>query len=60
MFFQGVIASRAAGMEVIWVPDRELKAHYDQDPNRQEVNPSQILESLDDFKPSDWGLPEGF
>lgn len=54
------MAARAAGMEVIWVPDTELKAHRDADPAAPPINPSQTLESLDQFNPADWNLPPGF
>lgn len=54
------MGSRAAGMEVIWVPDHEAKKHRDADPNAPEIHPSQILSSLNDFKPEEWGLPAGF
>ena len=47
----GVEAARAAGMHVIAVPD----PHMDDDAYR---NADQILRSLSEFEPSEWGLPE--
>ncbi|WVO13418.1 hypothetical protein L204_101033 [Cryptococcus depauperatus] len=49
----GVQAGVAAGMNVVWVPDSELRA----------LNPgetygaTEILEHLEEWKPTSWGLP---
>ncbi|KDE09464.1 hypothetical protein MVLG_00366 [Microbotryum lychnidis-dioicae p1A1 Lamole] len=49
----GVRAARSAGMPVVWVPDPELlKTMGDHD-----LDPTQILNSLLDFVPEEWGLP---
>ncbi|KAI8905594.1 HAD-like domain-containing protein [Gorgonomyces haynaldii] len=48
----GVISGLDAGMQVVWVPDRKLK----QDPELQK-RVSLILNSLEEFDPSAFGLP---
>jgi len=50
----GVIAARAAGMEVVWVPDMELVKTLGDDHG---LNPSHTHDSLEEFKPENWGLP---
>jgi hypothetical protein len=46
----GVKAARSAGMQVVMVPDPHIsKSHCE--------NATQVLESLLDFKPEDFGLP---
>ncbi|CAD6575292.1 MAG: hypothetical protein CYPHOPRED_005672 [Cyphobasidiales sp. Tagirdzhanova-0007] len=49
----GVKAARAAGMEVVWVPDDGLLAAA----STEIVDASLTLKSLQDFRPEDWGLP---
>ncbi|SCZ89171.1 BZ3500_MvSof-1268-A1-R1_Chr1-1g01005 [Microbotryum saponariae] len=49
----GVRAAKSAGMPVVWVPDPQLlKTMGDHD-----LDPTQILNSLVDFVPEEWGLP---
>ncbi|KAM0754059.1 hydrolase [Meredithblackwellia eburnea MCA 4105] len=50
----GVRAARAAGMEVVWVPDPQLVAVMG---TEDKLNPSHTHGSLEDFVPEDWGLP---
>ncbi|KAL7006285.1 hypothetical protein EMMF5_004171 [Cystobasidiomycetes sp. EMM_F5] len=50
----GVKAARAAGMEVVWVPDEGLLTAVN---DTDIITPSLQLQSLDDFKPEQWGLP---
>ena len=50
----GVIAARAAGMEVVWIPDMELVKTLGDDHG---LNPSHTHESMEHFDPSKWGLP---
>ncbi|EIM81301.1 HAD-like protein [Stereum hirsutum FP-91666 SS1] len=51
----GVIAGKRAGMNVVWVPDPNLlKLDMAGTP---EVQPDQMLNSLEEFKPEEWGLP---
>ncbi|GAA5992503.1 hypothetical protein JCM5350_003499 [Sporobolomyces pararoseus] len=50
----GVIAARAAGMEVVWIPDMELVKTLGDDHG---LNPSHTHESMEHFDPSNWGLP---
>ena len=46
----GVIAAKAAGMGVVMVPDSRLdKELYN--------NPTQVIFSLEDFKPEEFGFP---
>ncbi|XP_071085409.1 pseudouridine-5'-phosphatase-like [Haliotis cracherodii] len=47
----GLIAAHAAGMQVVWVPDPRA----DQTPFKDTAH--QILTSLEEFKPEDFGLP---
>jgi len=48
----GVIAAVRAGMNVVWVPDPRLKEISNSD-----LGAAQTLQSLEDFKPEEWGLP---
>ncbi|ORY33981.1 HAD-like domain-containing protein [Naematelia encephala] len=48
----GVNAGVAAGMNVIWVPDPELRALAPDN----DYGAAQILNSLDEFKSEEWGL----
>lgn len=50
----GVIAARAAGMEVVWIPDAELVKTLGDDHG---LNPSHVHETMEHFDPSQWGLP---
>ena len=46
----GVLAAKAAGMGVVMVPDTRL--------NKDSYNdPTQVIFSLEDFKPEDYGFP---
>lgn len=47
----GVAAARSAGMSVVMVPDQNLDKSLCHEAN-------EVLNSLMDFVPSDWGLPE--
>ncbi|KAG8929818.1 hypothetical protein FRC02_005021 [Tulasnella sp. 418] len=49
----GVQAAKRAGMNVVWVPDHRLKALAPE----EDLGADQILESLTEFKPEEWGLP---
>ncbi|KAG8891474.1 hypothetical protein FRC01_014677 [Tulasnella sp. 417] len=49
----GLEAGRRAGMKTIWVPDEKLRALA---PN-ETYGADCILESLEQFKPEEWGLP---
>ncbi|EIW70638.1 hypothetical protein TREMEDRAFT_28847 [Tremella mesenterica DSM 1558] len=49
----GVKAGVAAGMNVVWVPDSNLRALAPD----ETYGAAQILGSLEEFKPSQWGLP---
>nr|CAD1831988.1 unnamed protein product [Ananas comosus var. bracteatus] len=46
----GVAAAKNAGMSVVMIPDPRLDASYHKDAD-------QVLSSLLDFRPGDWGLP---
>ncbi|OAY69705.1 (DL)-glycerol-3-phosphatase 2-like [Ananas comosus] len=46
----GVAAAKNAGMFVVMIPDPRLDASYHKDAD-------QVLSSLLDFRPGDWGLP---
>ncbi|ESR66613.1 (DL)-glycerol-3-phosphatase 2 [Citrus sinensis] len=46
----GVLAAKNAGMSVVMVPDPRLDSSY-------HSNADQLLSSLLDFNPKDWGLP---
>ncbi|CAK9329840.1 unnamed protein product [Citrullus colocynthis] len=46
----GVLAAKNAGMKVIMVPDPRLDSSY-------HGNANQVLSSLLDFNPKEWGLP---
>ncbi|GAA6024804.1 hypothetical protein JCM11491_005612 [Sporobolomyces phaffii] len=50
----GVVAARAAGMEVVWIPDAELVNTLGDDHG---LNPSLTHESMEHFDPAQWGLP---
>lgn len=50
----GVKAARAANMEVVWVPVPEILEAAKGD---DDLNASQTLTSLEEFKPEEWGLP---
>ncbi|POY72415.1 hypothetical protein BMF94_4572 [Rhodotorula taiwanensis] len=50
----GVQAARAAGMEVVWIPDPELVRTLG---NQHDLNPSHQHSSMEDFDPAAWGLP---
>ncbi|KIY44558.1 HAD-like protein [Fistulina hepatica ATCC 64428] len=52
----GMQAAKRAGMSVVWVPDPNLKDVTDKDYTGTE-QPDRILQSLEDFKPEEWGLP---
>jgi len=49
----GVQAGLRAGMQVVWVPDIRLTALED----GKALKPQQILTSLEEFQPEEWGLP---
>ncbi|MBW0490150.1 hypothetical protein O181_029865 [Austropuccinia psidii MF-1] len=52
----GVRSAIAAGMRVTWVPDPELKRLSSV--SQSDILPvDQVLDSLEDWKGSDWGLP---
>ena len=52
----GVISGCRAGMPVVWIPDSRLDVPslLAREP---ELKPTQILSSMTDFKPEDFGLP---
>lgn len=50
----GVVAGKRAGMHVVWVPDPRLRAL---DPDNT-YGADQILPSLANFRPEEWGLPK--
>ncbi|KAL8292923.1 hypothetical protein RQP46_000617 [Phenoliferia psychrophenolica] len=50
----GVRAARAAGMEVVWVPDAELLNAMGDD---HDLVPSLTINSMEHFVPEEWGLP---
>lgn len=47
----GVKAARAAGMQVVMVPDYRV-------PESECQGATQVLKSLNDFKPEDFNLPK--
>ncbi|PWN19975.1 HAD-like protein [Microstroma glucosiphilum] len=49
----GVKAAKAAGMQVVWVPDPQLRAIADE----KEVAATLTINSLEDFRPELFGLP---
>ncbi|GAA99395.1 uncharacterized protein L969DRAFT_86633 [Mixia osmundae IAM 14324] len=49
----GVIAAKAAKMSVVWVPEPEVLKLSDND----KMEHDQLLKSLEDFDPAEWGLP---
>ncbi|GAA5993062.1 hypothetical protein JCM10908_003086 [Rhodotorula pacifica] len=50
----GVQAARAAGMEVVWIPDPELVNTLG---SNHDLNPSHQHSTMEDFDPAAWGLP---
>lgn len=50
----GVKAAIAAGMQVVWIPDENLKRDAELE-NHPQVR--QVLRSMEDFNPADYGLP---
>ncbi|KAG8885309.1 hypothetical protein FRB98_001848 [Tulasnella sp. 332] len=50
----GVQAGRRAGMKVIWVPDPRLKAQF---PDEGNFGADEVLKTLEEFRPEEWGLP---
>lgn len=50
----GVRAARAAGMEVVWIPDGELLKVMGES---HDLNPTHSHSTLEDFRPELWGLP---
>jgi pseudouridine-5'-monophosphatase len=52
----GAVAGCRAGMQVIWIPDKRLDTNkfIEQEPD---LRPTQILSSMLDFCPEDFGLP---
>ncbi|GAA6012237.1 hypothetical protein JCM10207_002774 [Rhodosporidiobolus poonsookiae] len=50
----GVQAARAAGMEVVWIPDPELVNTLG---SEHDLNPSHQHGSMAEFDPAAWGLP---
>ncbi|KAI0067156.1 HAD-like protein [Artomyces pyxidatus] len=50
----GVQAGKRAGMNVVWIPDPNL---LKLDAQSDAQKPDQLLRSLDEFKPEEWGLP---
>ncbi|KAI5479263.1 Haloacid dehalogenase-like hydrolase domain containing protein [Pseudohyphozyma bogoriensis] len=50
----GVRAARAAGMEVVWVPDPELVKVMS---GSDDLDPTHTHSTLEDFVPEEWGLP---
>ncbi|GAA6031625.1 hypothetical protein JCM8097_006555 [Rhodosporidiobolus ruineniae] len=50
----GVQAARAAGMEVVWIPDPELLGQLG---DSHGLTPSHQHDSMADFDPAAWGLP---
>jgi len=53
----GVQAGKRAGMNVVWVPDANLLSLGESGPTLDIEQPDQILKSLEDFVPEEWGLP---
>jgi len=49
----GVIAGKRAGMNVVWVAVPELRALE----ASTDIAVDQILQSLEEFRPEEWGLP---
>ncbi|EIN11417.1 HAD-like protein [Punctularia strigosozonata HHB-11173 SS5] len=49
----GMQAAKRAGMKVVWVPDANLLGVDYQGVEKAD----QVLKSLEEFKPDDWGLP---
>lgn len=52
----GVRAAAAAGMQCVWVPDEMLVKTLTAE-ELVELKPEQRLASLEQFDPSEWGLP---
>ncbi|PCH36090.1 HAD-like protein [Wolfiporia cocos MD-104 SS10] len=53
----GVQAGKRAGMNVVWVPDANLLAVGGDAPKLELDQPDQVIRSLEDFVPEEWGLP---
>ncbi|EPT04610.1 hypothetical protein FOMPIDRAFT_1156880 [Fomitopsis schrenkii] len=53
----GVQAGKRAGMHVVWVPDANLLALGNSGPTLDVEQPDQMLKSLEQFVPEEWGLP---
>lgn len=54
----GVQAAVSAGMPTVWVPDRALvQTLGGEEKATRELAPSEVLGSLEEFKPEAWGLP---
>lgn len=51
----GVQAAKRAGMNVVWVPDPNLKALLKE--SDEDIGATQTIDSLLDWKPEQWGLP---
>ncbi len=47
----GIQAARAAGMQCIYVPDPNMYT------TKELCGADQVLHSLNEFKPQDWGFP---
>lgn len=52
----GAIAGCRAGMQVVWIPDKRLDT-YKFIQEEPDLRPTQILSSMSDFCPEDFGLP---
>jgi len=52
----GVQAGKRAGMNVVWVPDQNL-LNIGSSESQVTDRPGQLLRSLEDFVPEEWGLP---
>jgi len=52
----GVLSGLRAEMQVVWIPDTRLDPQecLDKDP---ELKPTQVLKTMEDFHPEDFGLP---
>ncbi|KAL4252998.1 HAD superfamily protein [Abortiporus biennis] len=53
----GMQAAKRAGMRVVWVPDPELLAIGNGDTSNTLEQADLMLNSLEHFKPEEWGLP---
>jgi pseudouridine-5'-monophosphatase len=52
----GVLAGLRAGMQVVWIPDPRMDVNGLMAKNN-ELRPTQVLQSMADFNPEDFGLP---